>query len=248
MIESYFTDFYGRLQKKSGTTKASSKKSTSKTASKKKSSSKSVSGTKLDPRKTLEALSKIIPSELTLGTHPIIDSTGYSPEGADAVIYKEYCQDIVPLMGGYIPYELIYAFVHLETNLTRKSLGTLLTRVATVKGINAYNPETEDPYIIPSLIIIDKCDYPFQELKNDIINYYNVTGTQASREMEIMAIADKGLVVKNWREPRGFVALETGRDTFKWFFILMSEFFSVERKVDLDFRNYVGEEPHYPEY
>ena len=57
-----------------------------------------------------------------------------------------------------------------------------------------------------------------------------------------------GVVVKDWREKRNFIALETGKDTLKWFFILMNEYVNVDRGNDIDLRNYVKHAEKYNEY
>ena len=61
-------------------------------------------------------------------------------------------------------------------------------------------------------------------------------------------ILHKGIVVKNWRERRSFIALETKEDTFMWFFILMNEYLDVKREQNIDFRKYVKKEVVYNEY
>ena len=54
--------------------------------------------------------------------------------------------------------------------------------------------------------------------------------------------------VSDWKEKRSYKALETGKDTFKWFFMLMNEYLDVERGSDLDLRNYVKRQERYNEY
>ena len=61
-------------------------------------------------------------------------------------------------------------------------------------------------------------------------------------------ILHKGIVVKNWREKRSFIALETNEDTFMWFFILMNEYLDVKKEHNIDFRKYVKKEVVYNEY
>ena len=86
------------------------------------------------------------------------------------------------------------------------------------------------------------------EIKNDILNYYTNNNIDSEHEFDIMMIADKGIIVKNWREPRSFIALETQEDTMMWFFILMNEYLDVKSEVEIDFRKYVRTEKTYREY
>jgi hypothetical protein len=63
-----------------------------------------------------------------------------------------------------------------------------------------------------------------------------------------MAVVSKGVVVKDWREARTFKAIVTGKDTLKWFFVLINEYLDVERGGNFDLRNYIRDTVKYDEY
>ncbi len=242
MIAKYFKDYDKRiLKKKKASTKAPAKKG------------KSVAGAggAIDIKTLRENLSGIIPSFLKLDTVKVIDSTGFSPEGVDLVAYREYCPDIIDIMGGYVPYELVHGLYHVVQDLGRDSLLDVLGKIATAKKLNMYaaeQVEDEAPAALPSFVIAASSKYQFIELKNDIINYYLSKNIDYRNELDILVILNKGIVVKNWREKRSFIALETKEDTFLWFFILMNEYLDVKNIQDIDFRKYVKKEIRYNEY
>ena len=64
----------------------------------------------------------------------------------------------------------------------------------------------------------------------------------------IIVILNTGIIIKNWREKRSYIALETGKDTLMWFFILMCEYLDTEKEIEFDLRNYVQHREEYKEY
>jgi hypothetical protein len=241
MIEKYFKDFDKSILKRSKTaTSAPLKKGDKK------------SGTKaaIDIQMLKEALARIIPSQLTIDAAHPIDSAGFSPEGVDLVVYKRYCSDIKKLMDGYIPCELIYGLFHVIQNLNKESLPDFLNTIATAKKINNFiiGQEETQKGLIPSFGIVANTNYQFHELKNDIINYYLSKNLEYQYEIDILMIFRQGIIVKNWREKRSFVALETKEDTNLWFYILMNEYLDLNNEAPIDFRKYIKKEVIYNEY
>jgi hypothetical protein len=233
MLKSYFLDLNKKIVKKS--------------AGKKGAASKSASG--VDEKLLTEKLSGIIPERLKIEKAKLLDSSGFSPEGADLIVYREYCADIVKLFNGYVPYELIYGSIFIVNDLTKTTLADVINRVATVKKINRFS-ETESKYTVPAFIIANaSADYPLAELKNDILNYYMSRGIEGESEFEIMALLNRGVLVKDWHQGnRSFAALETLEDTIMWFYILFSEYLEVEREDEFDLRKYVRNDKVYKEY
>ncbi len=240
MIAKYFKDYDKRIIKK--------KKPTAKGPAKK---GKAAAGGALDTKLLKESLSGIIPSFLKIDAVKIIDSAGFSPDGVDLAAYREHYPQIIDIMGGYVPYELIHGMFHVVQNLDKDSLVEMLGKIATAKKLNMYAAEQEEDEArtgIPSFVIAASSKYQFIELKNDIINYYLSKNVEYRHELDILMIVNKGIVVKNWREKRSFIALETKEDTFLWFFILMNEYLDVKKELDIDFRKYVKKEIRYNEY
>jgi len=238
MLKSYFIDFNKKINKKSQASKASSAKSGSK---------KNV--TNIDLPSFIEKLDGIIPARLRADNLKPVDSSGFSPEGADIIVYHEFCRDITKIMGGYIPFELIHGAFFAVNDLNKSSLADVFGRIATVKKINHFTEEAGS-FSIPSFVIADNSsDYTLLEIKNDVMNYYMSKNLSAESEFEIMMINNGGLIIKDWHKgDHRFIGLETGEDTMMWFFILMNEYLDVEREDDFDIRKYVRTEKPYNEF
>ncbi len=238
MLKNYFIDFNKKISKKS----SSAKGSTAKGASKK-------GAVNIDLEAFIEKLDGIIPQKLRVDSLKPVDSSGFSPEGADLIVYHEYCRDINKIMNGYVPFELIHGAFFMVNDLTRSSLADVFGRVATVKKINHFTEEAGS-FSIPSFVIVNNnSDYTLLELKNDIMNYYMSKNLSSESEFEIMMIHNSGLLIKDWHKgDHRFIGLETGEDTMMWFFILMNEYLDVEREDVFDIRKYVRTEKAYNEF
>jgi hypothetical protein len=240
MFNKYFTAFNIELQKK---LKASSKPG------------KSVKGKNEDQEQKYanvleEMLKGLIPTGFKIDKSTPVDSSGFSPSGSDLIIYKDICRDASQMFGGYIPCEAVYGAVHIIENLNRKSLAEILNRVSDFKKLNKFTESQPEENVIPvpSFIIVLETDYSFVDLKKDILGYYNSTGLDSFSEMDIMMILNNGLVIKNWREKRNFIALETKEDTTMWFYILMTEYLDVVKSSSIDYRKYIKKHVEYTEY
>ncbi len=193
-------------------------------------------------------MNNLIPVHLKLDDVKIIDSSGYSPEGVDFVVYQEIFRDLSGIMGGFVPAEVVYGTFHVCDNLDAKALGSVLNGVSQAKKMNRFSQEVQEELVVPSFIIAYKTGMGLADLKNRIVNFYVSKSIEHVNEFDIMMILGFGLLIKDWKEKRKFIALETGKDTLKWFFMLMNEYLEVERGQDLDFRNYVIRQERYNEY
>ncbi len=252
MISKYFDDFNKKIVKKRKTAANKKTKSAAKKTSGKGSSAgkKTTEQIKFDLKLFSEKLNNIIPAFLQIASVKPIDSSGFSPSGADLIAYKPFCRDIIEIMDGYIPYESVYGTYHIEPALNKSDLGSLLGRVAAVKRLNtsAENPEGGKSVVVPAFIVIGETSFSIRDIKNEIINFYIEKSVNSDFEFDILIIWNKGIIVKNWREKRSFIALETGEDTMLWFFILMNEYLDVEKNVEPDFRQYLKKDITYKEY
>jgi len=249
MLSKYFQDFHAKILKSTGLVK--------KTAVKKGAAAKKTAGkgaavkttaAKLDMQALQEKLESIIPSYLSISNAKPIDTNGFSPDGADLLIYRPYCRDIVNMMGGYVPFELIHGACFVVPHLDKKTLQDVLNRVSGIKKISKYAGTEEEAFKIPAFIIAGTADHGMMDLKNDILNYYINNNIEADFEFDIFMVMNRGVVIKNWRESRSFISLETESDTMMWFFILMAEYLETERTEDLDFRKYIKTEKTYKQY
>ena len=196
----------------------------------------------------IERLNKMIPSHPKIDTNRLIDASGYSPKGVDFIVYKEYFRDIVNMMGGFVPAELTYATYHVSPNVNKKGLPEVLDRVVQTKKVSRYIDREKESPLIPAFIIAYDSSYTLPELKNAILEYYMSKGIGHEYECDIIAILHKGIIIKNWREKRSYIALETKDDTLMWYIILMNEYLEVDRGEDFDLRDYVKQSEKYEEY
>jgi uncharacterized protein YdhG (YjbR/CyaY superfamily) len=253
MLTKYFEEFDKKIVTKE---KAAIKKTASKSTKKKtgkKTAKKAAPKTKkikFNTKLFADNLNRIIPSHLSARDVKPVDSSGFSPEGADLIIYKEYCRDIVEIMNGCIPFELVYGAIHIEPELTKKSLQETIERVLSVKKLNRYTEtfDENESYPIPSFVISADTDFTIGEIKNSLINYYMAKSIDNRLEVDILVVMNKGIIVKDWKEKRSYIGLETNEDTMYWFFILMNEYLDIEKKIELDFRNYITKNVTYNQY
>lgn len=197
----------------------------------------------------LTHVQKITPNYLKLGQADFIDPSGFSPSNTDFIAYRELYPDIMSIMNGKIPSELVYgAFFVLET-LSRETLVNTLLKIVNTKKINQYSSgEPEEKGVIPSFVIAFASDMKLKDVKEEIFGYYTNKNINHQSEFDIIVIINKGIIIKDWREKRSYVALETGKDTMKWFFVLMNEYFDGEQGRSLDLREYIRDTRSYNEY
>ena len=246
MLSKYFVNFNKKIINQKKKTKTAAKGTAKKVSSSGSSKKESIN---VDVKKFKEILERIIPKNLAINSARPISSTGFSPEGADLIIYRNYCDDILELFDGAVPQELVYGTVHFVNSLNKKNLGDALNRVSSVKKINYFSDNDENnTMLIPSFIICAETEYSMPDLKDAISNYYISNNIEHDHEMDILVIFDKGLVVKNWREKRSYIALETTKDTMMWFYVLLNEYLDINRGSTLDMRKYIRSDVVYPEY
>lgn len=243
MFSKYFEKIEKDILKKARPAKKSAPKSGKKASGK---SSPKASGPRHDELK--ELLNNIVPSNLKLDSAKLIDPSGYSPEGVDFIAYRELCRNMINMMGGFVPCDLVHGTYHIAENLNKDNLNDALKRVLLTKKINRYSEAETATTPIPAFIIAYDTSFNFAEIKNFVIDHYMAKGIDHISEVDIIAILGKGVIVKNWREKRSYIAIETGKDTLMWFFILMNEYLDIARGENFDLRAYVKHAENYKEY
>lgn len=213
----------------------------------KKSTRKSHAKEEFDAKKIMNLLQDIVPHDFIISDKKPVDASGYVPKTVDYIAYYKKWNIIDQMMNGHIPSELIYGTFHIVDMIALHQLPEILNNVVLTKKLNKYS-ELEESVLIPAFVIAGSCDIDMPQLKNLILDYYIERSIDTSLEFDIMMIVGKGLIIKDWREKRKFVALETEEDTLLWFFILMNEYLDVDKKHSLDLRNYVKETRRYREY
>lgn len=245
MFTKYFEDVQKQLLKaRSGpSAKAPAK---GKTATK--SAKPAPADVKMDMHGLIKTIEGIVPPSLSVGTLGVIDPSGYSPEGVDFIAYRPLCRDMAALMGGYVPSELVYGTYHVCGDIGRENLQGALNKVVQAKKLNLFTEDRENLPAIPAFIVSAGGSMRLEDIKDSIIDYYVSKSVDYVLEFDVLMVLNKGIVVKNWRERRSFIALETGSATLMWFFILMHEYLDMERGKGLDLRNYVKYTEKYAEY
>ncbi len=195
-----------------------------------------------------EVLDRLVRPDLQIGSAPIIDSSGYTPEGVDLVVYKPLFRNLDSIMGGFIPFEAVYGALHVCPHVDNKALADVLSRVIQAKKINRFSETRENNPVIPSFVVSYGTGMSLADVKNYIIDFYISKSVEHAFEFDLFAILGKGLVIKNWREKRNFVAIESGKDTLMWFFILLNEYLDTRRGDSIELRDYVHSPQPYKEY
>jgi hypothetical protein len=196
-----------------------------------------------------QALEGMISPSLSVSFAKIVDASGYSPDLPELTIYQKPIRNMEEIFKGVIPSELVHATVHTSLMLDRKALLEKLVDTAHVKKCDRFaEKDAENEDFIASFMIAFDSSYLMDELKSSVIDIYREQNVDPEFEVDIIAILGKGIMIKNWREKRSYVALETGEETLKWFFILMNEYLDVDKKSSLELRSYVKEQTAYKEY
>ena len=195
-----------------------------------------------------DTLSKIVTSQFVIDSVKMVDPSGYSPNETDLIAYKQLYRDVVSIMGGHVPCELVYGTFHIYPAINKGSLNELIRSIVQVKKINRFSDREDKPALIPAFAIAYESDISLPNLKTALIDNYMSMSVEPASEVDIVMIINKGLIIKNWRDKRSYIALETGKDTFMWFFILMNEYLDVNKDSEFDLRNYVKHVEKYNEY
>jgi len=204
---------------------------------------------KKDYKPVMDAVSSMFSPEICVMSKKIADQSGYISDSADFIAVRKKFSAIDEIFHEAVPAELTAASFNVIEEVNHKQLTDVLIKAALIKKIDHYSEEAEDPAFIPGFIIALHTTYSLSELKEAIIDIYDKDSVEPMFEFDIMMVLGKGLIIKNWREgARSFIALETGEDTMKWFFLLLNEYVESKTAKDLDLRSYVKEAVHYNEY
>jgi hypothetical protein len=254
MFKEYFENLGNELIKACRPTKAVAAKSAGKAAVKgaeKGTRKPAPKGAPAEPgydrARVRDLLSSLVPAHLKLDSVRITDAGGFIPDNVDFTVYREAFRNMDTMMSA-IPSDLVHGALFLNTGITVASLTETLTRVANLKKIDRFGEQHDSSQFIPAFVISMDMSMTYQDLKNIILDFYVSRSLDNYFEFDIMAIVNRGIVVKDWREKRSFKILDTGEDTMKWFFILINEYLDVEKEGALDLRKYVKDAVQYREY
>ncbi len=231
-------EYFSTLQQRLGVQESKESKKTAKKAQPK---------DVFDAKKIMNLLQDIVPNDFVISDKKPVDASGYVPKTVDYIAYYKKWNIVDQMMNGHIPSELVYGTFHVVDKITSQQLPEILNNVALTKKLNTF-AQLEESILIPAFVVAGSSDLDMPGLKNAILDYYIERSIDTALEFDIMMIAGRGLVIKDWREKRKFVALETQEDTLLWFFILMNEYLDIDKKHSLDLRNYVKETRRYREY
>ncbi len=245
-----FRDYFEKKQKELLKKKQVSSKSQAKTKSKstKSKASKTTAPASYDVKNFEKLMENLLPQGLKLENSSPVDASGYIPENIDYIVYHEKWPALKEMMNGCIPAELVYATCHVEKKLTKGSLENLLNNVLLAKKLNRFTEEISQAYMIPSFLIVYESSLDLPGIKDSITDFYIDRSVDSLLEFDVMLVVNKGIIIKDWREKRKFVALETGRDSLMWFFILMNEYLEMDEQREVELRNYVHQKERYEEY
>lgn len=204
------------------------------------------------PRKDFSVLvdvfNQITASSILITPSKVADISGYVADSPDLIAVRNTLTGAAAIFEEAFPAELVAGTFHIIEEINRKQLTDGLVRAAHSKKLDHFAESTE-PLFIPSFAIAFKTTYSLAELKEAMIDIYEQDSVDPMFELDIAMVLGQGLVIRNWREGgRSYVALETGEDTLKWFFLLMNEYLDAKPARELDLRQYVRETRHYNEF
>ncbi|MEW6527061.1 MAG: hypothetical protein AB1444_10380 [Spirochaetota bacterium] len=231
-------EYFSTLQQRLGVQESKGNKKTAKKVHAKE---------EFNAKKIINLLQDIVPNDFVISDKKPVDASGYVPKTVDFIAYFKKWNIVEQMMNGHIPSELVYGTFHVVDCINSQQLPEILNNVALTKKLNKF-AELEESVLIPAFVIAGSSEIEMPQLKNTILDYYIERSIDNTLEFDIMMIVGKGIIIKDWREKRKFVALETEEDTLLWFFILMNEYLDVDKKHSLDLRNYVKETRRYREY
>lgn len=248
MFSKYFEKLEKQLIKKPKTAKTTAAKTSKEKGTSKKATKSKAGLPPVDINKLKDDLNNIIPQKLKIDSVKMVDPSGYSPDDIDLIAYHELYRDILAIMNGVVPCELVYGTFHISPILDKNNLNDILRKVVQAKKINRYTEDAENSTMIPAFVIAYDTDFKLPDLKSILIENYMAMSIDSMSEIDIIVILNKGIVIKDWRDKRSYIALETGKDSFMWFFILMNEYLDVEKQNEFDPRNYVRHGEKYNEF
>lgn len=239
MFSSYFNNIqkqllkiYAKQPKKEGTASTTAKKAAKK-----------------DYSAVIDAVNSMTSPDIDVVARKIADKSGYVSDSADFVAVKRIFSACADIFSEAVPSEIAAGAFHIVEEVNHKQLTDVLVKTAMTKKIDHYSENSEETAFIPGFIIALRSTYSLKELKESILEIYEKDAVDPLFEFDIMMVIGKGLIIKNWRDgARSFIALETGEDTMKWFFLLMNEYVEAGVKTDIDLRQYVKETARYSEY
>ncbi|MBN1501468.1 MAG: hypothetical protein JW982_15005 [Spirochaetes bacterium] len=249
MFSAYFEKLEDKLLKKYSS--ASKNVKSVKTAAKKvpaatKAVVKTAKSAKVDLTELKNVIDGIIPKEFTLTDKKIADTSGYVADTSDFIICDPKFRAFDDIFRDSVPVEMVKAAFRICPEINRKNLVDTLVDVAHIKKSNHYTDAGEPKPAIPVFAIALDSSYSLKEAKDSIVEIYQQDNVDSLFEFDIMLILGRGIIIKNWRERRSFIALETKMDSLKWFYILMNEYIDLNQSADL--RSYVTETKKYDEY
>lgn len=240
MFSNYFAEVTKKIKPKKASTKKTSKKTTSKKTTKKPSAAE-----KTDIR---GIIADIIPAYFNVDSHDILNTDKLRSNDADLIIYHNYLNKTAEIFDNAVPAELVHAALLQGSSLTDKVLIDTIEKAMTIKAVSLKNDLDESVPTIPVIAFFEKSSRGLGELKESLITYYLDHNTDPDRELDLIVVQGKGVLIRNWREKRSYIGLEMEEDTMMWFFVLLNEFLELRKGIPIDLRNYVATDRIYTEY
>ncbi len=209
---------------------------------------KPIKKTKDDYSDIIEMFGKIIPSSLVAVRKSVVDEGGYRIDSADILFIEKIYPDIENIFSECVPSSIVRAIINVCRQVNPKQLSDLLDCVNKTKKLDQFVENKTNGAIIPCFAVALDSIYDLKELKLSIMNQNQEKNIPYLNELDILIHFGKGLVIKDWHNKNNYIAIETGKDSLKWFFILMNEYLTAEKPDKFDLRKFVVQSGSYPEY
>ncbi|MBL8020148.1 MAG: hypothetical protein JNM27_10830 [Leptospirales bacterium] len=190
-----------------------------------------------------------LPHNFSLATGKVRGKKHILNRSIDCLVYWKLCNKVMDMAGGYVLVDHLYSFVTLEENLSTQQLLTHCTMTKGMKALYAATRDIPDNQILPvfSVLFAYKSSIPLLSHKIALMDTAREKEIPVNHEPDLVCILDQGVIVKDW-ESGGYRAVETGKDTLMWFYVLLMEYLDRDGKVGFDAREYIKSSREYKEY
>lgn len=199
-----------------------------------------------------------IPSEFSLAAGRVRNNRQMLKHSCDVLIYKRWCERYFDLSGGYVLADNLHAFMSLEANLEAPAITMHVGLTSAMKSLYIMqkqqleedgNAEKESQHLVPlySILFSYTSSRSLLYIKQNIEKVSEQKEIPLNRQVDMVCVLNKGILIKNWEAGGVYQGIETGRDTLMWFYVILTEYLDREGSLQLNLRDYIKSGREYNE-
>ncbi len=191
-----------------------------------------------------------IPANFSISSGKVRNKKHLLNRSCDVLIYNKWVPKLLDMTGGYVLSETLYTVMSLERKLTDTSILNHAVLTNALKTLYTGDLDTPESQIIPmySILFAYDSDATLRNLKQSLKESSLEKEIPLNRQVDMICVLNRGLIIKDWEEGGDYKVVETGKDTLMWFYILLLEYLDRDGKVGLDVREYINNGEEYKEY